>query len=408
MGTPEFWRGEIPWVTPKDMKVERIADSLDHITEEALCRTSIEKKATGSILAVVRGMILAHSFPVAVTEAEVTINQDMKSFLCEEGLDGEFLFFCLRGFEKEIAKLATESAHGTKKLETGTLKRFTLPIPPVPEQKGIVRFVRHECGRIDRLIAKKRSLLAALAEQRMAVITSAVTRGLYPTAPLKDSGIPWLGKVPKHWEVRRLKFNISKANSGVTPKGGAESYELEGIPLLRSQNIYVDGLRLDDVVFISEETHAAMINSQVASGDVLVNITGASIGRCNFVPDGFGEANVNQHVCIVRPESTMRTEFLYHVLASKVGQTQIDLEQGGSGREGLNFAALKNFEVPVPSTDEQREIERYIEKQVTRFTNLASKTAQAIDRLTEYRTAQITAATTGKIDVREVKIPKQT
>jgi type I restriction enzyme S subunit len=108
-----------------------------------------------------------------------------------------------------------------------------------------------------------------------------------------------LGEVPAHWEVKKLKHLVTKVGSGITPKGGSENYLTEGIPLIRSQNIYTDGLRMEDVAFISEETHRSMSGSKVFSGDVLLNITGASIGRTYFVEESMGEANVNQHVCFI-------------------------------------------------------------------------------------------------------------
>jgi type I restriction enzyme S subunit len=285
-------------------------------------------------------------------------------------------------------------------------KDLTLPLPTKPEQQQIAAFLDWKTGQIDALIARKQELLEKLKEKRIAVITQAVTQGLNPAAPLRNCGIPWLGQVPKHWEVKRLKFSVSKVGSGVTPKGGAESYETEGIPLLRSQNIHFDGLRLDDIVFISEGTHQGMSNSQVASGDVLLNITGASIGRCNYVPTDFGEGNVNQHVCIIRPEAELLTKYLHLVLWSKVGQSQIDLEQSGSGREGLTFVAIKNFVVPLPDAEEQAQIVEQVELDLRRVEALLKMAEDVVARLTEYRTALITAATTGKIDVRNVKIPQ--
>ena len=99
----------------------------------------------------------------------------------------------------------------------------------------------------------------------------------------KDSGIDWLGDIPEHWDIKKLKHLVIKVGSGITTKGGASVYQLQGIPLLRSQNIYFDGLRLNDVAYISEEIHSEMSNSQVFSGDVLLNITGGSIGSCFYV-----------------------------------------------------------------------------------------------------------------------------
>lgn len=284
-------------------------------------------------------------------------------------------------------------------------KNLRIAFPPLPEQRQIAAFLDWKTGQIDALLARKRELLERLSEKRLAVITRAVTRGINPAAPLRDSGIPWLGHVPKHWEVKRLKFSVSKVGSGVTPKGGAESYEAEGVPLLRSQNVHFDGLRLDDVVFISKETHEEMSNSHVAPGDVLLNITGASIGRCSYAPEGFPDANVNQHVCIIRPNAELLTEFLHLVLWSKLGQSQIDLEQSGSGREGLNFVAIKNFMLPFPDTEEQQDIVNSTKGALAKLNELVINIETAVVRLTEYRTALITAATTGKIDVRGVKIP---
>jgi hypothetical protein len=115
-----------------------------------------------------------------------------------------------------------------------------------------------------------------LEEERVAVINQAVTKGLDPNVSMKDSGIEWLGQIPKHWEVNKIKSVTKKIGSGVTPKGGAEIYELTGIPLLRSQNVYFDGFRLDNLAYITREIHDYMKNSQVLFGDVLLNITGGS------------------------------------------------------------------------------------------------------------------------------------
>lgn len=213
----------------------------------------------------------------------------------------------------------------------------------------------------------------------------------------KPSGVEWLGEIPEDWEVRRLKFDISKAGSGVTPKGGANVYQSSGIPLLRSQNIHFDGLRLDDVAYIAEDVHESMGNSKVLAGDVLLNITGASIGRCYFFDGSLGEANVNQHVCIIRPESSLLTRYLHYYLWSNVGQHQIQLEQSGSGREGLNFAVLKNFILPVMDTAEQKAIADYLDRKTGQIDGLIGKKKELISTLKEQRTAIITAAVTGKL-----------
>ncbi len=272
------------------------------------------------------------------------------------------------------------------------------------EQTAIAKYLEHKTTQIDKLIAKKEQFIQLLEEERVAVINQAVTKGLDPNVSMKDSGIEWLGQIPKHWEVNKIKSVTKKIGSGVTPKGGAEIYELTGIPLLRSQNVYFDGFRLDNVAYITREIHDSMKNSQVLFGDVLLNITGGSIGRCYYVTNEFEEANVNQHVCIVRPNERIITEFLYYVLSSTLGQQQIDLCQTGGNREALNFEQLKNFFLILPSVEEQYELILQLKKSLKAVSLTIIKSIQEIELLKEYKTALISEVVTGKIDVRNEKL----
>jgi type I restriction enzyme S subunit len=142
-----------------------------------------------------------------------------------------------------------------------------------------------------------------------------------------------------------------------------------------------------------------MKNSQVYTGDVLLNITGASIGRVYFVENWLDEANVNQHVCILRPNPDIDTKFLYLIMRSNIGQGQIRNEQTGSGREGLNFEALKNFIVPFFPLEEQRTIVQHIETECNRIDTQVERTKRLIELLKEYREALISEAVTGQIKV---------
>jgi type I restriction enzyme S subunit len=161
------------------------------------------------------------------------------------------------------------------------------------------------------------------------------------------------------WSVDRIKDHTEKIGSGVTPSGGATSYLDVGIPLLRSQNVHFDGLRLDDVAYISEETHEEMSGTKLRERDVLLNITGASIGRCSFVPDGFGEGNVNQHVCIIRPAAKLDYKFLTYCLSAPWGQDQILSSFTGASRQGLGQRDLGEIRVPLPPRPEQQRIAAY-------------------------------------------------
>lgn len=154
-----------------------------------------------------------------------------------------------------------------------------------------------------------------------------------------------------------------KVNSGVTPRGGSSVYQNTGIPFLRSQNIHFDGLKLEDLVYISEEIDSTMSNSRTKFDDILLNITGASIGRCYFIPKFLLRVNVNQHVCLIRPKQfQIKTKFLYYLLRSNIGQTQIDLNQNGANREGLNYEQIKNFTIPFPLIGEQQKIINFLDE----------------------------------------------
>ncbi|WP_081614967.1 restriction endonuclease subunit S [Paracoccus sp. N5] len=162
------------------------------------------------------------------------------------------------------------------------------------------------------------------------------------------------------WPIEPLGPRTTKVGSGVTPKGGAASYLSEGIPLIRSQNVRDGRLELDDVAYIAEATHARMSGTHVMPDDILLNITGASIGRSCIVPDHVGPANVNQHVCIIRLDAKDSPAFIQQYLASPRGQKQIDDLQGGSGREGLNFENIRSFRIPFPLLAEQQKIADFL------------------------------------------------
>ena len=165
--------------------------------------------------------------------------------------------------------------------------------------------------------------------------------------------------------ILRIKDYTTKVGSGVTPKGGAESYLPSGIPLFRSQNVHNFGFILDDIAYISEETDEQMSGSRVLPGDVLLNITGASIGRCFFTSEDFKGGNVNQHVCIIRPnQKVVRPAFLHYLLISNKGQTYIDLSQTGANRQGLTIEEIRNFSFDIPSIDEQLRIVDYLNKKL--------------------------------------------
>jgi type I restriction enzyme S subunit len=289
------------------------------------------------------------------------------------------------------------------KLNQDELSNIIVITPPLSDQTAIANFLDKQTAKINVWIEKDRRLIELLKEKRTALIDHAVTKGLDPNVKLKDSGIVWMGEIPEGWDIDRMKFLVSKINSGITPSGGARVYTDEGVPLLRSQNIHFDGLRLDNVARIPEAVHVTMLNAVVKKHDVLINITGASIGRCTFVEDEFEKANVNQHVCILRPKKVFY-KYLSYYLMSRLGQDQVFSVQMGTSREGLNFEQIGNFMIFHPEIEKQKEAVEYLDKASSKIDITIQKIEEKVKLLEEYKKSLIHYVVTGKVDVSKSEV----
>jgi type I restriction enzyme S subunit len=210
----------------------------------------------------------------------------------------------------------------------------------------------------------------------------------------KDSGVRWLGKIPAHWEAKKLRHLASRISSGKTPLGGSETYVDEGVVFLRSQNVYDEGLRLDEVVYIAKETDARMAASRIKPGDVLLNITGASLGRSCIVPKDFSPANVNQHVCAVRLRDAEQASYVSWCLKSTALKMQMDFAQDGAAREGLNFEQIGRMSIAVPPSAEREKIASFLERETAKIDALVTEQNRLIELLKEKRLAVAAHAVT--------------
>ncbi|HFC8477769.1 TPA: restriction endonuclease subunit S [Neisseria subflava] len=336
------------------------------------------------------------SLRIALSEIDVVVSAGYIVLKAKQIINKKYFSYLLHRYDVEYMKLLGSGVRQT--INYGHISDSILVAPPLSEQQKIAQFLDDKTAKIDQAVDLAEKQIALLKEHKQILIQNAVTRGLNPDVPLKDSGVEWIGQVPEHWEVKKIKHVTSKIGSGITPLGGGSNYIDSGIPLLRSQNIHFDRIDLNDVARISEFTHNSMKNSKVRKGDVLLNITGGSLGRCFYV-DSNEEMNVNQHVCIIRPNKKINTIFLNMLLASEIGQKQIWFFQQGGGREGLNFQAIKNFYLPLPDLEEQQKIAIYLNKQATKIDQaIALKTAH-IEKLKEYKSVLINDVVTGKVRV---------
>lgn len=336
------------------------------------------------------------SLRIALSEIDVVVSAGYVVLKAKQIINKKYFSYLLHRYDVAYMKLLGSGVRQT--INYGHISDSILVAPPLSEQQKIAQFLDDKTAKIDQAVDLAEKQIALLKEHKQILIQNAVTRGLNPDVSLKDSGVEWIGQVPEHWEVKKIKHVTSKIGSGITPLGGGSNYIDGGIPLLRSQNIHFDRIDLNDVARISEFTHNSMKNSKVRKGDVLLNITGGSLGRCFYV-DSNEEMNVNQHVCIIRPNKKINTIFLNMLLASEIGQKQIWFFQQGGGREGLNFQAIKNFYLPLPDLEEQQKIAIYLNKQATKIDQaIALKTAH-IEKLKEYKSVLINDVVTGKVRV---------
>lgn len=277
--------------------------------------------------------------------------------------------------------------------------------PSHREQVQIAGFLDRETAKIDALIAEQEKLLALLAEKRQATISHAVTRGLDPNATMKDSGIPWLGEVPAHWEVSPLKY-ISRIGNGSTPNRDNPAYWSEfGFPWLSSSVVNQDEVTEADR-FVTElalkECHLPVIRPPA----VLVGITGQGKTR-GMASLLMFEATINQHLAYILPgPGRLEVTYLLRALEMAYDTLRTDSESAGSTKGAITCEQLSRFTIPLPPLDEQDAIAKYIDIKAADFEKLASDSRQAIALLKERRSAIIAAAVTGQIDVRDLVEPE--
>nr|WP_321239762.1 restriction endonuclease subunit S [uncultured Tolumonas sp.] len=393
-GNISFYDGNISWLQTGDLTDGVINSTSKTISERALkTHSTLKQYKAGSLVVAMYGATIGK---VGLLNISTATNQACCVLEKTDSVDMRFAFYLFMGFKSNI--VAMGYGGGQPNISQDLIRNLRFPFPNQQLQTVIANFLDEKTAKIDEAIAIKEKQIELLKERKQIIIQQAVTQGLDSTVPMKDSGVEWIGQIPAHWSLKKIKHITKKIGSGITPLGGGSGYLDEGIPLLRSQNIHFDKIDLDGVARISEKTHKSMVNSQVKYGDVLLNITGGSIGRCYYV-EIEDELNVNQHVCIVRPTNQVNSVFLNYVLASEVGQGQIWFFQQGGGREGLNFQAIKNFYLALPPEQEQKQITEFITKLMQDLNNSVDVYQQQIDRLKEYKTTLINSAVTGKIKV---------
>ena len=337
---PEYWGGTIPWASVKDFKGGAIERTEDYITELAVSGSSTNVIPAGRIIVPTR-MALGK---VAINAVDMAINQDLKALQIKD--ESKLLVRYLFRFLESKAQFLEEQGKGAtvKGITLDVLKGLEIPLPPLPEQKRIAAILDKADA-----IHRKRQQAIQLADDFLRAVF------------LDMFGDPVTN--PKGWPVEHLKDITMKIGSGSTPRGGSEAYLEQGISLIRSLNIHDDDFRMKNLAFIDDEQAEKLSNVLVQSGDVLLNITGASVCRCAIVPTAVLPARVNQHVCIIRPLDAINSSYLLHLLISEpYKQKLLKMSGAGATREALTKQQVELLEVPIPPKELQTKFEEIKEK----------------------------------------------
>ena len=306
------------------------------------------------------------------------------------------------------------NAHGTANqasLNVSDMLSFTFALPLFQEQTQIANFLDHETAQIDTLIEKQQILIQLLKEKRQAVISHAVTKGLNPDAPMKDSGVEWLEDVPEHWEVSFVKYIVLGEKDAMVdgPFGSSvntsEDYVDDGIPVIRTVNITNNGFSSDNLKFMRQQKFEQLKRHSVKPGDVLFSKVG-TIGNACLLPSYIPEAilSTTGSCKISIDQNKIEGEYLV-LMFHLMNQTLMEMANSNV-QPFLNMSNIKNLKISVPSIEEQKNILTYLEEKLEGIDDLIAKSLSFDKLIRERRTALISAAVTGKIDVRGWQAPE--
>lgn len=365
--------------------------SRDEVAKRSATRGDliVEKSGGGENQPV--GRVVLHDLPVRVMPTNfagrLRTNADV---------DPRFACYLLASLYTDgRTRSAIKQTTGIQNLDLEALMRNRVGCPPPAQQRAIADYLDAETARIDALSAKRRRMIELLSGR----LSSAIETATLGSPPLASTRSRWHPQVGRGREIRRIKYVVTRVGSGKTPSGGAESYVEEGIPLLRSQNVMDGVLDLAEVARIPQDVDADMASTRVHAGDVLLNITGASLGRCAVAPLTLGRANVNQHVCIIRPMPDLDGQLLHFLIRSCAVQDQIFSFQVGGNRDGLNFEQVRELEIVLPSRDGRTALVEALSAVEGRHRDAGVALQRQIDLLVEHRQTLITAAVTGELDI---------
>lgn len=323
------------------------------------------------------------------------------------GIHRQFAHNLLRSypFQEEFYRFGKGIVADLWSTNYSDMKNIIIPVPPDDEQAAIANFLDCETAKIDNLIAKQEQLIKLLEEKHQATISHAVTKGLKPDVRMEDSGVWWLGRIPESWTVTYLTHLVCddrKIMYGIVLPGPNVA---DGVPIVKGGDVKPGRLRLDRLCKTTFEIESSYVRSRLREGDLVYSIRG-TIGDVEIVPAEIEGANLTQDAARIAPKPHVCNRWLKYTMQSRPVYSQLEVGSLGAAVRGVNIRDLKKAVVPVPSDDEMVEIANFLDIATDEYNRLSGLGRKQIDLLKERRTALISAAVTGKIDVRNVAQPK--
>ena len=409
-GTPtttmsEFWTDNedgINWVAISDITKSKgiLTETAKKITQKGLESKNLEIIPKGTLLL----SIFASLGKTTTLGIDSTVNQAIIGLQPNSKLNQKFLQYLFEDCERYINYYS--SANTQENLNVSKIKDLVFPVPPLSEQVKIAAFLDQKTAQIDAIIEKKQKLLQLLDEKKKSVINEAVTgqkvwngNAWRKPSEVKDSGIEWIGVIPKDWSVKKIKYLSKVISKGTTPSTEGKALVDEGIRYLKSENIINNNVSRFPEFFIDEETNQLLRRSILEENDLLFVIAGASIGKTALLPKEFLPANTNQAVCFIRFKKNVNFKFLHFVTMSNGFQNMMWLNAVTSAQPNLSMTSIGDFSVPIPSQKIQEKIVDFIENKIADINLLTTKIIVQINKLQEYRQSIISEAVTGKLKI---------
>ena len=385
----DYFLGGNIWVNISDLKSATTYDSEKHISNEAVQSSSMNISPKGSLMYAFKLSVGAVSF----CGRDMYTNEAIATFLPGKN-SLRFLYYMAPIF---IIKNANENIYGAKLLNQRLIRNAKIIIPPIAEQERIADYLDRKCSQIDAIIARQQEVIEKLKAYKLSVITEAVTKGLNPHAPMKDSGVEWIGEIPEHWEVRKAAFICDRLVVGVVIKP-AEYFDDKGtIPFLRGINLKEYSINTDNLVYITDETNKMLSKSIVRSGDILI-VRDGNIGVSCVVPPFLDGANVVSMI-IMTPMKRYNSCYICYFINSSIGKLQFELTKIGSALTHTSVSAVSKLRLAIPPEEEQNKIVEFLDEKCSSIEMLISKKQVIVDNLIAYKKSLIYEVVTGKKEV---------